>query len=410
MGLLAGVGTAIAGAGAWLGGGIAALGVGEATAGALGAGLVDAGVGAGLGAGEAAVTGGDVGQGALLGGITGGAIGGLGPLVGDTLGIGATGADALVGAGAGALGAGVTGGNPLTGALEGGVTGGITGSLSGGTSSTGATPGGTTAPGASAASIAPPPGVSGVTDLTAGFNTGGLPGDLSVQPTAQLGATGGISSGAGPSAGVGGAAAIPAPLSVQATNPLTATVNTPTLPADAAGGTSSVQTAIDNPTSSNIWKALGNNAAPLVAGAGLLTNLVGNQSVPGQNELGQLAGGLQTEGQQRPGRRSGDEGRAGSRPVQIRVGGHERVQRGGAGPQQHHRTGGGAEVPGAKRAAERGTGCDRNVGPALRRTDELRQRAVGTDRAGDCQPCRCAVGRRHRDQVGRLGESTNDRV
>lgn len=108
---------------------------------AIGGALVGAGGGALLGA----VTGGNVGEDALLGGLTGGAVAGLGPTIGDALGISATGGDILAGAGAGALGQGVTGGNPLLGAAEGGVAGGVSGLVSG------ASAGG----GVSASSLAP---------------------------------------------------------------------------------------------------------------------------------------------------------------------------------------------------------------------------------------------------------------
>lgn len=317
MGLLAGVGSAIAGAGAWLGGGLAAAtGIGAETAGLVGAGLVDAGVGAGLGAGEAAITGGDPGTGALLGGITGGAVGGFGGLAGDALGIGAVGGDALVGAGAGAVGAGITGGNPLTGALEGGASGaasGLIGSMGGDGASTGTVPGGTSSAGTSAAAVAPPPGVSGVTDLTAGLDTSAI-----TDPT-----LGGLAGGAG-----GGTAGVGALTSGVSASPATAgasgltALNAPGLTSEAvtagnlgsvpglgggaggagasgsggAGTESSIDKAWDNPTSGNILHALGQNAGPLVAGGGLLMALTGSQNVPGQSEIGDIAGGLQTEG------------------------------------------------------------------------------------------------------------------
>lgn len=297
--LFATVGSTIGAAGAGLGAGIAgATGIGAETAGLIGAGLVDATVGAGLGAAEAGITGGDPGQGALLGGITGGAVGGFGGLAGDALGIGVVGGDALVGAGAGALGAGITGGNPLTGAIGGGISGFAAGELSGGTTPSGASAGGTTAPGASATALAAPSGTP-LTDLTAGITSDGsllqAPSTtpLSSGEGAATDAFGSAITGAGPTAtangsileGIPGAAPIASGGAAGGTS-------------GAAGGPSTIQTAIDNPSSGNILHALGANAGPLVAGAGLLYSLGGNQTVPGQNEIGQLAGGLQTQGQE----------------------------------------------------------------------------------------------------------------
>lgn len=323
FGLLEGAGALIAGlvgtAGTAAAAGTAAT-VGTGLAGAIGsdvlaAGIVDAGIGAGLGAGEAAITGGDPGTGALLGGLTGGAVGGFGGLAGDALGIGATAGDALVGAGAGAVGAGITGGNPLTGAAEGGVSGAISGSIGGGGDTpTGAAAGGTTAPGASAPALAAPAGTP-LTDLTAGIDPAGGGGGISL-PGGSTPVTAGVDTSAitGPSPSAAGGGALPSVgaagggtsgitgpsgLSVQPiTAPAADLSGIPSIGGGAGNTPSTIDTAIDNPTSGNILKALGANAGPLVAGAGLLTNLAGNQTLPGQNEIGQLAGGLQTQGQQ----------------------------------------------------------------------------------------------------------------
>lgn len=302
--LFASAGSAIGSAGASLGAGIAgATGIGAETAGVIGAGLVDAGVGAGLGATTAAITGGDPGIGALTGGLTGGAIGGFGGLAGDALGIGATAGDALVGAGAGAIGSAITGGNPLTGAALGGASGLATGLLSGTTPSGGETAG-VTAPGTSAAAIAPPPGVTASPDLTAAGGAAGLDGGISPLSLPGQGAslTAGLDTSAitGPlpsagGAGVSGAAPVgPSGLSVQPTTQLQPIGDIPTLPE----GGNTIQTAWDKPTAGNIVKALGANAGPLIAGGGLLYSLAGSQSVPGQDQLGQLAGSLQSQGQQ----------------------------------------------------------------------------------------------------------------
>ncbi len=321
MGL--GIGAAIAGAGAWVGGGLAAAtGLDAAAAGLIGSGVVDAGIGAGLGAGEAAITGGDPATGALTGGLTGGAVGGFGGLAGDALGIGAVGGDALVGTAAGALGSAITGGNPLTGAVVGGVGGAATGLLGGGGSADSAPAAATAAPGASALSIAPPPGVSGVTDLTAGLDTGaitdptlgGLAGGGGTSGVGSLagGGTGGTGGGIGSLTSGGGTG--PSGITALSASPLSAQpIDTGTIPtvngatsgasgiapsAGGGGGESSIDKAWNNPTTGNILGALGANAGPLVAGGGLLMDLAGGQTAPGQNQIGQLAGGLQTEGQQ----------------------------------------------------------------------------------------------------------------
>jgi len=308
FGILEGVGLAIAGvasgvgaAGAAVGAGIAgATGIGATTAGLIGAGLVDAGIGAGLGAGEAAITGGDPGTGALLGGITGGAVGGFGGLAGDALGIGTTAGDTLVGAAAGAGGAGATGSDPLTGALGGAASGLASGVLSS-TTPSGAPTTGATSPGASAPALAAPSGTP-LTDLTAGIDTSS---PLSVQPTASLAPQPNIPTigAGGGDGGVGGLNGLPSPLSVQPTTALAPESSIPTISGGggggaSGGGSSTITTAFNNPTSGNILSALGANAGPLVAGAGLITDLAGNQTLPGQNEIGELAGGLQTQGQE----------------------------------------------------------------------------------------------------------------
>lgn len=301
-----GIGETLAGIGTFLGttapaaiAGVAGdIGIGSATSAAIGSGVTDAAIGAGLGAAEAGITGGDAGLGALTGGVTGGAIGGFGGLAGDALGIGATAGDALAGAAGGALGAGITGGNPLTGTIGGAASGLTTGLLSG-TTPGGASAGGTTAPGASAPALAAPSGTP-LTDLTAGLDPGSVTagtaniGSASASPGGISNITGtgaGTDIGAG-SLGAGGAL----PGTPAGTNLITGQAGTPA--AGGSGGPSTISTAIDNPTSGNILKALGANAGPLVAGAGLVANLAGNQTLPGQNEIGELAGGLQTQGAQ----------------------------------------------------------------------------------------------------------------
>lgn len=113
--------TAIGGA---VGSGAVALGIGAATAEAIGAVAGPAIFGAAIGAGGAAITGGNPLVGALTGGLTGGlGAAGVGEALGGALGVGTGAGNALVGAGVGALGSGLSGGNPLTGALVGGVGG-----------------------------------------------------------------------------------------------------------------------------------------------------------------------------------------------------------------------------------------------------------------------------------------------
>jgi hypothetical protein len=110
-------------------------GISSAAAGVIGTVGAGALIGGASGAGIAALTHGNVLTGALTGAIGGGAIGGLGGASGALTGAlgggtaGTVGADALLGAGAGAIGSGVTGQNPLTGALTGAVGGGLTGAI-----------------------------------------------------------------------------------------------------------------------------------------------------------------------------------------------------------------------------------------------------------------------------------------
>lgn len=209
---------------------IASAGIGEATAGIA----ADALVGAGGGALVSGVTGGNPLYGALGGGLTGGLLGGLGGaggVIDSATGLGAAGSDALLAAGAGALTSGVSGGNPLTGAIEGGIGGGITGLVSpglGGPAS--AVPGGgsTSAAGTSApASVPVTGGSSGNFDIGApsGVGPAGLP---SIGTDTSLGyptssLTGGNSGGFGT-----GGASVPTGTSL--------TTNIPTTGVSVSGG------------------------------------------------------------------------------------------------------------------------------------------------------------------------------
>jgi hypothetical protein len=247
-------------------------GITEGLAAALGGGLLGGlGAGALVGAGGGAllseVTGGNPLTGALTGGLTGGAIGGFGPLVGSTLGIGTTGGDVLVGAGAGLVGSEVTGGNPLTGALTGGAGGllsGVVGSAGGTTGS----PSVTSAPtvgaggGTSAASTASAPAGGAI---GAG---GGAPVDLAsglglADSDLLSGFTGGGSTAAGAAGSAAGASGASA----------------------AAGGGSNWATSLfGNNAASNL---LGKIPATALVGGGLLGAdlLMGDQPLPAEKQL-----------------------------------------------------------------------------------------------------------------------------
>ena len=152
-------------------GGFASAGLGADTAGIVGAIGAKAVIGAGAGALLGGVTGTDPGQGALLGGITGGFIG-AGGLLGEAAGIGSFAGDVLGGAAGGAVGAGATGGDPGMGALTGAGSGALAGAISGGGNASVA--GG---PGPSAGSIAAPSGLGGGGDIFAPpteFGVGGI--------------------------------------------------------------------------------------------------------------------------------------------------------------------------------------------------------------------------------------------
>lgn len=117
--------------------GLLAAGLSEAAAAGVvavgGTALTGAAVGAGVGAAGSAISGGDPLKGALTGAVTGGLTGGLGSAFGGaggalTSALGSqTAANALIGAGSGALGSAVTGKDPVIGALYGGAGGAAAG-------------------------------------------------------------------------------------------------------------------------------------------------------------------------------------------------------------------------------------------------------------------------------------------
>lgn len=150
---------------------LVSAGIGAETAAAIAPAVIGAGGGALVGGGVGEITTGKPLTGALEGGLTGGAIGGLGPLVGSGLGIGAGAGDVLVGAGAGALGSAIAGQDPLVGAGGGALSGGIVGLTSGGFGGTG---------GAAAPS-------SGVTGSSAGVSAAGTAAPSSATSSVSLG-------------------------------------------------------------------------------------------------------------------------------------------------------------------------------------------------------------------------------
>ena len=218
--------------------------------GQLASGLVDtaenviapAAVGAGVGAAGAAIAGGDPGMGALIGGGTGAIGGGINWATG--------------------------GANPVTSIFGGGSSGGGVDTSTAVASDLGLQPNvsAMTAPmsGVSASSLAPPPGV----DSAGGGNV-----DLTQLDPNQNG---------------GGAV----PFGSDQV-PQQSSMGKPDIPANQAtppGGGSSVMNAINDPTGTNILKAVGNNLGPLVAGGGLLANLIKPQSGFGVTATNRLQG------------------------------------------------------------------------------------------------------------------------
>ncbi len=217
--------------------------------------IAPAAVGAGLGAAGAAITGGDPGMGALIGGGTGAVSGGLNWATG--------------------------GANPVTSIFGGGGGGTDTSTSTAVASDLGLQPNvsAMTAPagGTSAAAISAPSGVDGM---------GGGGGVDLTQPDPNAGTSGGavpFGSDQVPQQSIMGKPDIPGN---QATPP---------------GGGSSVMNAINDPSGTNILKAVGSNLGPLVAGGGLLANLIRPQSgvgVSSTNALANQANALNAQGGQ----------------------------------------------------------------------------------------------------------------
>jgi hypothetical protein len=325
------------------------LGIGELLAGSLLAdavgttaatGIVDAGIGAGLGAVEGGITGGNVGLDALAGGVTGGAVG-VGPGISAALDVSPTIGTALTGAAGGAAGSAVTGSNPLIGAAEGGIGGAISGASAGaGTPQTGTT--GSTTPsgvtpvsGGIAAVPAAPAGVSGGGDVTlpdqfptpggpqsTNFAPSGTGSSFSTPDSALSGSTGAnlTTSGGGGNEGFSFSGSNTPSTTSANTNFLNGSPPTsgsaggapnigqgPTpanaanlSPAGGANAPNSLVTAFNDPSFSNIGKALSSNAGLLTAGAGLTNDISTALAGPpkGTNQLTAQAGQLGAQGQQ----------------------------------------------------------------------------------------------------------------
>lgn len=249
----------------------------------LGSSLAPIGAGALEGAGGGAllsgITGHDPLMGALTGGVTGGAIPALGPTLGEATGLGTTAGEALVGGGVGAGLSAVTGGNPLFGAISGTGAGLLAGAGSGGG--------------------------------TSGSDFGGG-GDVAVSPTATTGASG-VGAASAPAAFAG---ATPSATVTPGLNPASTISASPggNIVSDVAasggdftGGTNlgggsdfggngpagNVSTASSS-GGGILDKAIGfakNNPLAL-AGIGLMgaNMLMGNQPVPAEGQLRNLAG------------------------------------------------------------------------------------------------------------------------
>jgi hypothetical protein len=300
----------------------------EAAAASLAADIVmGAEVVGGIGAIKGGIEGGPMGaltgglEGVALGGLTAGTVGALGPEVGSALGAGGTVGGALVGAGTGALTSAITGKDPLMGAAMGGVQGGIQGSgvLNQGGDSGQALPSGNLA-----STTAPPPGVNINPDVSASGGASFAPAgnvgiDKAISENMSSSALKGsdlFNSATAPSSGGfmgGGTSGGGSSFSADPVKNFLAgspEVSTPNFIGDAskvAGGVnasastvekpSAFMTAVDNPSFSNIGKALGANAGLLSAGAGLAGSM-GSQTSGLEKGLKEKADMLGSQGQQ----------------------------------------------------------------------------------------------------------------
>lgn len=264
---LCGFGISAAVLGPTLGGFLGAeLGIGATAGGILAGGLEGAAIGAGL----SGLTGGDPLTGALTGGLTGGAIGGFGAPVGEALGVGATGGNALVGATAGTVGSALTGGDPLTGALTGGAGGLLSGAFGGSGSTT------PTTSVAEGSSLGAGGGTSAVSSTAGVSPSGGTPVDLTASNAFGM-------SGSGE--WLARPAASPGSVSLKDTGGLYSVGD------GAAAGKSS------GDFGSKIMGIVENNPGA-VLGAGILgvNMLMGDKPLPGEAELKQSAGEAASKG------------------------------------------------------------------------------------------------------------------
>ncbi len=284
---------------------LAAVGVEEATAtaiaGAIGSALTDAAVGAGVGAGSSLLTGGKPLKGAELGAISGGAIGGLGPAIGELTGFGTIASDALAGAAGGALGQTVTGGKPLKGAIEGGVAGGITGALSGPSGPTSAPTGGPGGGTAAAPSSIGSTAIGG--DVTGGAGSSFISGGAG---------TDNLFSGADSSGGLntalsGGGSSTPNfNFDTGSLDKLAASQGLPSTAGGAAGSgvaaaaPNSLSKFLSDPSFANAGNVITSNPQQALSAAGLVGNaaLSAGKNLKGYNQLKDIAGQEQSQGKQ----------------------------------------------------------------------------------------------------------------
>lgn len=263
-----------------LAGGLTDIGVGAGTAATLGGIGAGALTGAGGGALLGEITGSNPLTGALTGGLTGGAVGGFGPSVGSALGIGTTGGDILTGAVAGGAGSLLTGQNPLTGALTGGAGGALAG-LTGGTS----TGGSTVAPTSAISPGAATGGGAASAASTAGISPSGVGGGATGGTGVDLTSTLGLTPLSAPSSTFTGTID---PTSVNPLGSISANTNAAGAGASGAGGTNNPLGGIGSFISKNPGLALGVGAL----GADLL---FGNQPLPAENQIQNLAGQAQSQ-------------------------------------------------------------------------------------------------------------------
>lgn len=279
---LSSAGAAIAGGASSVAG---ALGASPAVAAGIGSAAEGAAGGSLLGAGEAAITGKPIGQGAEFGAITGGALGGLGPVVQGATGLSAPVADALVGAGAGALGGEVTGIGPLSGALSGGISGGITGALGGGgVKAGGAAPAASSLATSSSFDLGPDP--LSTPPIGSSVNIEGIPASGTLTAPVQSTLPGSV--GAGASAG--GTPSLTSIEGIPVNQPLSSSITPSTTLATAAPSAATAPAAASAGGGSSFSKFFSNPMNDLIVGSLGIDLLKGNQQSPYEKTLSGIAG------------------------------------------------------------------------------------------------------------------------